>query len=70
MANILRDTHFFQGATTKQVDGHTGAKAQPDAWYYEPADYDGDTLWSKPYATRSDAEEAARADLESGVAGG
>ena len=50
---------FFQGASTRQVDGHTGRPADPQAWYYEPADYEGDVLYSAPYATRAEAEDAA-----------
>ena len=52
---------IFQGHTTRQIDGHTGQAAQADAWYYEPEDYEGDVLWSEPFASREEAEQAAEA---------
>src|SRR3970282_1537053 len=48
--------HIFQGKETHQIDGETGRRAPPDAWYFEPDDYDGDVLYSRGMAS---AEEAA-----------
>ena len=53
---------LFQGHTTRQIDGHTGQAAEASAWYYEPDDYDGDVLWSEPFASRDAAEQAAEAN--------
>ena len=50
-----RPYRVFQGHETKQIDGHTGAPAQDGAWHFEPADYDGDVLWSAPCATFDEA---------------
>lgn len=52
---------IFQGQNTGQIDGHTGQAAFADAWYYEPDDYEGDVLWSEPFASRAEAEQAAEA---------
>ena len=57
---------IFQGTDTRQIDGHTGRPAVPEAWYWEPDDYEGDTLWSEPYPTREAAEAAAQQDAEEG----
>ena len=53
---------LFQGWETRQIDGHTGKPAMPTAWYFEPADYEGDVLYSADYADRAAAEEAANED--------
>lgn len=48
----------FQGSATKQIDTN-GAHANQALWYWEPADYDGDLLWSDGYPTREAAVQAA-----------
>jgi hypothetical protein len=60
---------FFLGADTQQVDGVTLAAAEPDQWYYEPADYDGDVLWSQGYCDLDTAREVAeeRRELLGGI---
>jgi hypothetical protein len=60
---------FFRGADTQQVDGVTLVEAEPDLWYYEPADYDGDVLWSQGYCDLLAAREAAeeRRELLGGI---
>ena len=55
---------IFQGHTTRQINGHTTRAAEPQGWYYEPADYEGDVLYSEPFRSREDAEAAAEAGLE------
>lgn len=50
------DYRIFQGHETRQIDGHTLEAAIDDDWYWEPADYEGDVLFSGCYA---DADEAA-----------
>lgn len=50
---------IFQGMSTWQVDGVTGAEAQPTLWYWEPRDYTGDVLWSQPFATPDEAIDDA-----------
>lgn len=55
---------YFQGKETRQIDPILGQKAKPNAWYYEPKDYEGDTLWSQPYRTRHAAESASRQEPE------
>ena len=52
-------TRFFRGSDTDQVCGITGEKAEPESWYYEPADYEGDVLWSFPYPSEAAARFAA-----------
>lgn len=59
-----KPSRLFQGKDTRQIDGHTTQPAEPDGWYYEPSDYEGDTLWSPPYPTREAAEAAAEAQIE------
>ena len=49
----------FKGETTRQIDGHTCQEALAGAWYFEPLDYEGDTLWSIPFPTQTLAAEAA-----------
>ncbi len=49
----------FKGSETNQIDGCTGEPADPELWYYEPTDYEGDVLWSEGYETRSECEIAA-----------
>lgn len=55
----MAEYRVFQGHTTRQIDGHTARAAQPQGWYYEPTDYEGDVLYSVAYATRQAAEDAA-----------
>ena len=50
---------IFQGHETNQICGITGAAAMPNEWYWEPADYDGDTLWSVNFDTKEEALRAA-----------
>lgn len=50
---------FFRGSETAQVHGHTGAAAEPHALYFEPPHYEGDELYSAPYATVPDLVAAA-----------
>jgi hypothetical protein len=50
---------FFRGAETGQLP-YKGGAAIPDAWYYEPTDYEGDVLWSAPFATKAEARAASR----------
>jgi len=55
---------FFRGSDTKQVDATTLQPADPEYWYYEPDDYDGDVLWSYGYRRYDAACDAAREELE------
>jgi hypothetical protein len=55
---------FFLGADTKQVDAVTLRPAEPEYWYYEPEDYDGDVLWSDGYRPYDAACDAAREEFE------
>ena len=54
-ANRVR---IFRGDSTSQLQ-HDGRKADPELWYYEPRDYEGDVLWSKGYGSRAEAYHAA-----------
>jgi hypothetical protein len=47
---------IVRGDETGQVS-HDGRPADPEKYYYEPLDYDGDMLWSTAY----DSEAAALA---------
>jgi hypothetical protein len=49
---------IFRGDATKQLS-YEGEKADPEKWYYEPSDYEGGTLWSIGYGSRSEAYQAA-----------
>ena len=49
----------FRGKNTQQIDGHTSKPARGSAWYFEPLDYEGDTLWSSPFLTETQAGQAA-----------
>jgi len=52
----------FRGDETRQVT-HDGRPAHPTSWYWEPADYVGDVLWSVAHLDRRDAvREALRSD--------
>lgn len=55
---------IFRGDETKQINGTDGSKADPEKWYYEPADYDGDVLWSQGYGSRAEAYHAAGCSQE------
>lgn len=57
-----RTYRIFRGGETKQIDGVTSRKANPEAWYYEPADYEGDVLWSRAFATEDEARAAAASE--------
>lgn len=54
----------FAGGATRQVDGITGRHPSTHDWFFEPVDYEGDTLWSEGYATRQEAIDAAYAYRE------
>lgn len=49
---------IFPGSETRQLQGHTHEPAVEQGWYWQPRDYQGDVLYSNPYA---DAEEAGLA---------
>lgn len=49
----------FGGDETQQVD-YLGRRAFKGHYYYEPKGYESDVLWSNPYASREEAEQAAR----------
>lgn len=51
---IIKGVRLFRGDETEQRD-YRGAKADPEKWYYEPSDYEGDVLWSLGYGSRADA---------------
>lgn len=55
---------IFKGRYTTQV-GPDGEPAIRNMWYVEPSDYYSDLLWSPPYATREEAENAFPALLAS-----
>jgi hypothetical protein len=59
----MADYRIFQGKTTKQLDSHTRAAADPEGWYYEPVDYKSDVLYSEAYATEEEAHNAADAEF-------
>jgi hypothetical protein len=59
----MADYRIFQEKTTKQVDGHTTRPANPEAWYYEPLDHEGDVLYSEGYPTENAARAAADAEF-------
>lgn len=54
----IGNVRLFRGDATEQLQ-HDGSKADPECWYYEPADYEGDVLWSKSYGSRAEAYHAA-----------
>jgi len=56
-----RPWRFYQGRDTQRVDAHTRKPAQAEAWYAEPADYEGIVLYSEPFVTRDEAEAWAQA---------
>lgn len=58
---LRRAWRVFQGRDTQRVDAHTRKPAQAEAWYVEPADYDGIVLYSEPFVTREEAETWAKA---------
>ena len=49
----------FRGDQTTQCNGRTGHRSNPNQWYYEPLDYTGAVLWSKPFDTEGEADAAA-----------
>ena len=59
----MADYRLFQGKTTQRVDSHTRRAADPEAWYYEPLDYEGDVLYSEGYPTADTARAAADAEF-------
>jgi hypothetical protein len=58
---LRRAWRFYQGRETPRVDAHTRKPAQAEAWYAEPADYEGIVLYSEPFVTRDEAEAWALA---------
>jgi hypothetical protein len=62
----IKGIRFFRGDETRQVDssGPIPTKADPEKWYYEPADYEGDVLWSQGYGCYADAYHAAGCSTE------
>jgi hypothetical protein len=58
---LRRAWRFYQGQDTQRVDAHTRKPAQAEAWYAEPADYEGIVLYSEPFVTRDEAEAWAKA---------
>jgi hypothetical protein len=58
---LRRAWRFYQGRDTQRVDAHTRKPAQAEAWYVEPADYEGIVLYSEPFVTRDEAETWAQA---------
>jgi hypothetical protein len=55
---------LFRGDETAQLQ-YDGRKADPELWYWEPDDYEGDVLWSKGYGSRAEAYHAAGLSRES-----
>lgn len=53
----------FRGSETQQLDV-SGSPAQPQSWYCEPSDYEGDVLWSEAYASEEEARAASLAASE------
>ena len=58
---LRRAWRFYQVQETQRVDAHTRKPAQAEAWYAEPADYEGIVLYSEPFVTRDEAEAWANA---------
>jgi len=58
---LRRRWRFYQGRDTQRVDAHTRKPAQAEAWYVEPAGYEGIVLYSEPFVTREEAEAWAKA---------
>lgn len=54
----INNVRLFRGDATEQLQ-HDGRKADPELWYWEPVDYEGDVLWSKGHGCRADAYHAA-----------
>lgn len=54
---------IFRGDATKQI-GSDGSHADPEKWYYEPRDYDGDVLWSIGFGSYAEAYHAAGCSQE------
>lgn len=48
---------IFKGSETGQVDGVTGRPAKSNLYYFEPANYDGDVLWSNGFKSPQQARE-------------
>lgn len=46
---------FFLGHESKQVQPN-GEPIDPDAWYFEPVDYNGDVVWSIDSDSFAEAE--------------
>lgn len=59
----MEKVRIFRGDETNQLDSD-GHRADPEKWYYEPSDYEGDVLWSRGYGSRADAYHAAGCSTE------
>jgi hypothetical protein len=45
---VINNIRLFRGDETNQLR-YDGNKADPELWYFEPINYDGDVLFSKGY---------------------
>lgn len=54
---------IFRGDSTQQLDA-SGGPADPEKWYFEPSDYDGDVLWSVAHGSYADAFHASGCSVE------
>jgi hypothetical protein len=57
------NVRIFRGDATRQRQ-YNGEPADPELWYYEPSDYDGDVVWSTGYGSYADAYHACGAGEE------
>jgi hypothetical protein len=65
MATELKGVRIFRGDETKQVTGDSVPRqADPEKYYYEPSDYDGDVLWSIGYDSYAAAYHACGASQD------
>jgi hypothetical protein len=62
MLNTPR-VRFFRSDETDQVEVTTGLPPAAGLTHFEPADYDGDVLYSEGYETVEEAVDAAVADV-------
>jgi len=62
ISNVI-GVRVFRGDSTRQLD-YQGQKADPEKWYYEPASYDGDMLWSVGFGSQAEAYHAAEYSVE------
>lgn len=57
--NAVDGYRVFRGRESRQLNAY-GNALDPHAWYYEPSDYEGDVVFDTGFATRAEAERAAR----------